>query len=130
MSPTPWQDLRVGDAERESALRSLGDHMAAGRLSVDEYGERSAHVATARTRGDIAALFADLPEPRPLFGQAPAPLAPPPPPPARRASDLVLPVVAVGLVLVGALVFRFFPPFLLIPLVIFLVARGRSQRWR
>lgn len=79
MSETPWQDLRVGDTDRESALRSLGDHMAAGRLTVDEYGDRASHVAAAKTRGELAAVFSDLPEPRPRFG----PVAPPPahPPP-------------------------------------------------
>ncbi|MGW5052833.1 DUF1707 SHOCT-like domain-containing protein [Actinokineospora sp. NPDC004072] len=132
MTPTPWQDLRVGDAERESALTSLGDHMAAGRLSVDEYGERSAHVATAKTRGDLAALFADLPEPRPRFGPlaAPAPVpAQPAPPPVRRLPDVVWPLAGVAILLVGVFVFRFFPPFLVIPLVIIAVAHRRRQRW-
>jgi hypothetical protein len=42
--------------------------MSVGRLDVDEYGERSAEVATAKTRGELAELFTDLPEPHPKFG--------------------------------------------------------------
>jgi hypothetical protein len=58
----------VGDAEREQALQALGDHMSAGRLDIDEYGDRTARVATAKTRGDIVDVFLDLPEPKPRFG--------------------------------------------------------------
>jgi hypothetical protein len=49
--------------------------MSAGRLNIDEYGERSAQVSTAKTRGELRALFADLPPPHPQFstGAAPAP---------------------------------------------------------
>ncbi|GDY31368.1 DUF1707 SHOCT-like domain-containing protein [Gandjariella thermophila] len=77
-------DIRIGDAEREEALRALGEHMSAGRLDIDEYGERSAQVSTAKTRGDLAALFVDLPEPRPTFS-TPAPATTPAAPPARPA---------------------------------------------
>lgn len=61
------RDIRIGDAEREHALELLGTHLGEGRLTVDEFGERSARVATARTRGDLYSLFADLPAPRPSF---------------------------------------------------------------
>jgi len=57
----------VGDAEREDAVRALGEHMSAGRLDLEEYGERTARVATTKTRGDLLDLFSDLPEPRPRF---------------------------------------------------------------
>jgi Domain of unknown function (DUF1707) len=60
-SPSP--DIRIGDIEREEALQALGEHMRVGRLDVDEYGERAAHVTAAKTRGELTALFADLPEP-------------------------------------------------------------------
>ncbi|MFD9741336.1 DUF1707 domain-containing protein [Umezawaea sp. NPDC059074] len=68
-------DIRIGDTEREEALRSLGEHMSAGRLELDEYGDRSALVTTAKTRRDLLALFADLPEPHPRFGQVARPAA-------------------------------------------------------
>ncbi|MET0238204.1 MAG: DUF1707 domain-containing protein [Kibdelosporangium sp.] len=60
-------EIRVGDAEREEALQALGDHMSAGRLDIDEYGERSARVAASKTRGDLLELFRDLPAPKPGF---------------------------------------------------------------
>jgi hypothetical protein len=74
-------DIRIGDAEREEALRALGEHMSAGRLDIDEYGERSAQVSTAKTRGELSALFADLPEPRPTFSAPATPAAASPPAP-------------------------------------------------
>jgi hypothetical protein len=58
-------DVRIGDREREAALTALGEHLTAGRLTLDEYGDRSAQAAHAQTRGALAALFEDLPEPHP-----------------------------------------------------------------
>jgi len=69
-------EIRIGDTERESALSALGDHMSAGRLDIDEYGDRTARVAAAKTRGDLLALFSDLPAPHPKFGVATAAQAP------------------------------------------------------
>jgi hypothetical protein len=69
-------DLRIGDVERESAMTALGEHMSSGRLNIDEYGDRSAQVTTAKTRGELLALFADLPAPHPTFGGAAATPAP------------------------------------------------------
>ncbi|MBF6334039.1 DUF1707 SHOCT-like domain-containing protein [Nocardia transvalensis] len=63
-------DIRIGTEEREQAMRRLSDHFAAGRLSVAEFDERSAIIAAAVTRGDLAQVFTDLPEPA---GQPPAP---------------------------------------------------------
>jgi hypothetical protein len=53
--------LRIGDAEREAASAALGDHLAQGRLDVAEHAERLDAVWTARTRADLAPVFADLP---------------------------------------------------------------------
>ncbi|SDP03513.1 protein of unknown function [Nakamurella panacisegetis] len=59
--------VRVGDAERNAAVTALGEHMATGRLDLDEYGTRSAVANTARTVGDLQALFTDLPAPHPVL---------------------------------------------------------------
>lgn len=67
--------IRVGDTEREAALKALGEHLSAGRIDIDEYGERSAQVTAARTRADLRGLFADLPEPHPMLGEVSVPLA-------------------------------------------------------
>lgn len=62
--------IRIGDSERESAMSALSDHLSAGRLDIDEYGERTAKVTAARTRSDLSVLFDDLPDPKPRFETA------------------------------------------------------------
>jgi hypothetical protein len=118
-------DIRVSDTEREDALTKLGEHMAAGRLDIDEYGDRSARVATGKTRGELLGLFADLPEPKPVFGQ-PAPgtaVEPRKRTFAEKVSPFGLPIA--GILIVGAVLLAsqagFFVPFLLF----FLFFRGR-----
>ena len=139
MTATPWQDLRIGDTEREAALRDLGEHMGAGRLTVDEFGERSAMVATAKTRGELVAVFHDLPGPRPHFGPvappfhpgyAPMPMMPPPPPARRQSAALTLVPVVVGVALMGVFLFGFrvFPPFVVLPVVLLFVFASRRHR--
>lgn len=126
--------IRVSDTEREDALGKLGEHMASGRLDIDEYGERTAKVATAKTRGDVLALFDDLPDPRPTFGQPtpPAVRAPGVAEPARtrtlaaKIGPVVVPVV--GVLAVVGLVFLLKMPFLLFFMFFFLA--GGGGRWR
>lgn len=59
------KDLRIGDPERQDALRMLGEHMSAGRLEITEYEDRSRGAAAARFRSELDGLFEDLPVPRP-----------------------------------------------------------------
>lgn len=59
MSERP--ELRIGDAEREAAAAALGEHFASGRLTREEYDERSDRVWAARTNSDLGPLFTDLP---------------------------------------------------------------------
>jgi len=56
---------RIGSAERDGALAALRTHLDAGRLTPEEYEDRSVSASRARTWGEIAPLFADLPDPRP-----------------------------------------------------------------
>lgn len=53
--------IRVGTEEREQAMAALSTHFSAGRLSLTEFEDRSELVAQARTRGDLTAVFSDLP---------------------------------------------------------------------
>jgi hypothetical protein len=53
--------LRISDADREAAVHLLGEQYAVGRLTREEFDERSDAVWSARTRGDLAPVFADLP---------------------------------------------------------------------
>jgi TM2 domain-containing membrane protein YozV len=53
--------VRIGNAEREAAVRELGEHYAAGRLDAAEYEERTTAAYAARTADDLTPLFVDLP---------------------------------------------------------------------
>ncbi|TDW95284.1 uncharacterized protein DUF1707 [Kribbella pratensis] len=57
----PGGSIRIGDSEREDAVRRLGEHYEAGRLSADEHSERVERALKARTGADLEGLFADLP---------------------------------------------------------------------
>jgi hypothetical protein len=61
-APAVPAQVRIGDAERESAVSALGEHYAAGRLTKEEFDERAAVAWSARTSGDVAPLFTDLPQ--------------------------------------------------------------------
>src|SRR5579859_7186805 len=92
-----FSEVRVSDAERESALTALGAHMGTGRLGLAEFDDRSARVAAAVTRGDLAALFDDLPPPHPTFDSTapvPAPAAEVEPQPHRPTGMRVITRVA------------------------------------
>jgi DUF1707 SHOCT-like domain len=54
-------EMRVSDAEREAAAAELREHFASGRLNQDELDDRLAAIFAAKTRGDLNALFTDLP---------------------------------------------------------------------
>jgi hypothetical protein len=68
--------LRIGDAERDAAAADLGEHYAAGRLTLDELNERLETVFAARTYGQLARVMADLPGPGRLgrFAEPQAPV--------------------------------------------------------
>ena len=53
--------IRIGDAERDDAVDQLREHAAAGRLTSEEFSERMGKALEARTRGELAVLFTDLP---------------------------------------------------------------------
>jgi hypothetical protein len=57
----PGGSIRIGDSEREDAVRRLGEHYEAGRLSAEEHSERIEQALKARTAADLNGLFADLP---------------------------------------------------------------------
>lgn len=61
--PRGTHALRIGDAERDAAAADLGEHYAAGRLTLDELHERLESVFAARTYGQLARVMADLPGP-------------------------------------------------------------------
>src|SRR3954447_27093735 len=56
--------MRASDREREEAVAVLRAAAAEGRLDLDELDERTATAYTARTRGELGAVLADIPEAR------------------------------------------------------------------
>ncbi|WP_433034612.1 DUF1707 SHOCT-like domain-containing protein [Actinomycetospora sp. CA-053990] len=137
-------DLRVSDAERAAALQALGTHLEAGRLDIDEFGERSARAAVAVHRSDLEPLFLDLPAPHPPL---PHPHVAPPPPvlaapapeqvrdrrpapagPALGVALVMLLVLVLPALLVGAAATGSAGGLLVLPLL-FLVLGARHGRW-
>lgn len=128
---------RIGDREREAAVAALGEHYVAGRLTKEEFDERTGVAWQARTSSDLAPLFYDLPAlqaPRP--SKTPAPWPTPGPRPGegrsrRQFGPPVLPILLLVLVLTFAMGLKPWP--LLILVLVFFwvkVASGRGSRRR
>lgn len=69
--------VRIGDGERRAVVEALTSHREAGRLTPTEFEERQVAASQARTWIDVAPLFTDLPEPRPVGMPANLPPAAP-----------------------------------------------------
>ena len=63
--------LRISDADRAKALDLLSEQYAVGRLDKDEFDERSDAVWSAKTQGDLAPVFVDLPVRSPVLPARP-----------------------------------------------------------
>ncbi|WNV75792.1 DUF1707 domain-containing protein [Geodermatophilus sp. DSM 44513] len=79
IEPVHPDQLRVSDPERAAVQERLRRAVGAGQLDLHEFDTRVQAVWAARTRGDLARVTRDLPEPPPA--------APPPPPLDRWFSD-------------------------------------------
>ena len=53
--------IRASDADRDRTIAALREHLAAGRLTVEEFDERMDKACTAKTLGELDSLMADLP---------------------------------------------------------------------
>ena len=65
--------LRASDAERDQTLEALAAASAEGRLSLEEYSQRSEAALVARTLGELTGLTSDLPA-KPNDDPAPVPV--------------------------------------------------------
>lgn len=77
----------MSDAERDQAVSELSEHFQAGRLTLEEFEERSGRALTAKTGRELKALFGDLPR---NGAPAPAPAAAQQPALARGGARLLL----------------------------------------
>ena len=71
----PPGDLRVSDTDRDRALSELSEALRVGRITADEFDQRSGQALRARTGKELTALLADLP----LDGRLATPTAVPEP---------------------------------------------------
>jgi hypothetical protein len=55
--------MRASDADRERTVATLQREVGTGRLTLDEFSERTAIAYHSRTLGELAALTRDLPHP-------------------------------------------------------------------
>lgn len=81
--------VRIGDAEREQLAATLSRHVGLGHLTIDEFEGRLEKAYAARTRGELAAVVADLPAPVRTVREA-------------RPTDAKLPQAWVPLATIGA----------------------------
>jgi hypothetical protein len=69
----PRGDFRVSDADRDRAVAELSEHFQSGRLTQEEFEDRSGRALQARTGSELSALFSDLPQRlEPFAGMPPA----------------------------------------------------------
>ena len=100
------QNIRVSDAERNAVAEQLGAHYADGRLDQAEFDERISQTMAAKTRGDLAGLFDDLPDLGPAGAPATAGTGgrggPAVPYPRRRRGGIFRPLILLAIVIVLA----------------------------
>jgi len=76
----PPGGIRASDADRDLAVDDLSEHFQAGRLTKEEFDDRSGRALRARTGQELTDLFVDLPrgyaEPPPGFADRPRNQAP------------------------------------------------------
>jgi hypothetical protein len=69
--PGPSPEMRASDADRDRVIDVLRAAAGEGRLTADEFEERTQAVLSARTFGELAAFTADLPAPGHYVPSAP-----------------------------------------------------------
>jgi len=63
-------EMRASDSDRDAVVSDLSEHFQAGRLTAEEFDQRTERALSARSWGELTDLLADLP------GTRPAPRAP------------------------------------------------------
>jgi hypothetical protein len=129
--------MRASDADRDLVLDELSTSFEAGRLTAEEFDERSSRALAAKTMGELGQLTADLPraQPPPPPGQPAAPYPPGPYPPAgplpARAGLARPPVVAAAAaiaivaIVVGSIGHgTWHDAWVLVVVVVFMIRRG------
>lgn len=135
------EHLRVSDVERNAVAERLSAHYADGRLDQAEFDERVSRAMAARTRGDLAGLFDDLPdlEPPTAFGPSGpgGPAGPAIPYRPRRRGGVIRPLLLAVMVImatsiawhaVTAFSLPWFPVAVVIAIAFFVSRSSRRHR--
>jgi hypothetical protein len=133
MSTSPSGTLRVSDADRDQAIAELSVHFQAGRLTVEELDDRTGRALAARTSGELADLFTDLPRQK-----ASVPSAAPDRTTVARTGSFplalmpALPIAIIAIVVFGSLFSGHHGGLFAVPvlLVLFIVRRLSGDRRR
>jgi Domain of unknown function (DUF1707) len=97
----PRGDLRVSDADRDRAVAELSEHFQTGRLTQEEFEDRSGRALQARTGRELSELFTDLPKGQARAGMPPAAASPGG---VRRAGHVPMARVVIACVLAAIIV--------------------------
>ena len=131
----PSGSMRVSDADRDQAIAELSEHYQAGRLTTEEFEDRSGRALQARTTADLADLFTDLPRRQAsTTGAATTSTAPASPAKSWPACVPVAPVTILAVIAVLALLSGHLFHIAWVPVVAIIVVRllagGRDRRDR
>jgi hypothetical protein len=139
MSNPPWSgyqlrrrggfnpDLRVSDAERADVADRLSKHYGDGRLDQAEFNERMERAMSAKTVGDFAGLFSDLPEMTESGQNQPVPATRSKCRSSMSRILLLILIIVAAAILGNALMHSFFP-WLLVGVAVFLWLRYGPRR--
>jgi Domain of unknown function (DUF1707) len=125
----PSSRLRISDADRDRAIAELSEHFQAGRLTADEFDDRTGRALQARTAADLAPLFADLPRKQQALTAATSRPASPAPLPSVRVP--VVPIAILAVIALGGLLSGHPGLLVLVPLLVMFIVRrlvGRPCR--
>ncbi|BBH70442.1 hypothetical protein ACTI_71270 [Actinoplanes sp. OR16] len=87
--------MRVSDADRETIVARLNQATAEGRLSIEEFSERTRQAYACRTWGELSRVVWDLPAHTGTHPVVYGRTAPPPPPSPNGGAPLVALVLGV-----------------------------------
>jgi hypothetical protein len=125
-----YPGIRASDEDRSRAAAALGEHYAAGRLTLEEFQERLDETYAATTLGELDHLMADLPatDLGRLPGGRPS-LAGGSPPLAQRRAPGPVQVPADGSVLAWRAAWRFWLAISVVAFVIWLLSGASGGPW-
>jgi DUF1707 SHOCT-like domain len=99
MNATPGNDpsaqRKASDADRDAVLSDLSEHFQAGRLTADEFEDRTGRALAARTWGELRNLLQDLPT-SPAGPRVPVSAATGAPPQRPLGRTVLVPIAALA----------------------------------